>query len=310
MVDNPTVDHLPSAQCIFPENLETLFIELFFKNLTNSDTNNDENKQNFCFEINNVFLYPKYTNNDLTFANTIFVSDEFYKKYFEHLDPEHYLNIIYNLPDIKQIKLKQINGNFSSFESVGDLLQSYLEQSCIANMKQTFRLDYLFDFDANFIEFEVVEIKYKNVPPKNIRDRLHEMQNVETLNGNLGLSNYDAFVCKSDIQFDETVDLSYISSICNFKWYYACSQDASAGILVNNEVEVEFEMDYQTIAPKPKPTLQTSQQPTSPQQTSQQPTLQQKQTQICEDIESTNVALSKEEMRRKRMEYFAEKSNH
>lgn len=235
------IDQLIGSQCIYPLNLQNSLINTFgnietFDNLNNS--NNSKNINNtsdtnqmitYCFEINNVCLFPKYTyDSDHGGLNFIVVSDVFYNKYFT-INSNLILNILYDIPIVRMLKLRRIDGNFPNDDSIIYLLTSYLEESSVVSYNQTFELDY----GVDKITFSIDEIIYKTNYVKNIEDRLIEINYLLKFNTNLA----------KDFNFDIPVGMNDCESLVkNYKWNYhdIGNKQFNVGMVANNEVEIDF----------------------------------------------------------------------
>ena len=251
-----SINELIGTQCIYPLNLQTPILKTFIKNdddkynkpnklnkfnksnkPNETDTTNTTNEENFnnlayCFEINKICFYPKYTYSDLEITYPIIViSDYFYNKYFLEHCTDHILNIIYNIPIVKMIRLKRIKGDFPSDDSIEYLLTNYFEACSIVNINQEFELD-LYDYSQ--ITFKVDEIIYKNDFPKNINHRIAEMNNMIQFNTQI-VDEYPLLNVPSGMGDCESI-------VTDYEWHYHTlgKKKSDLGYLVNAEVEIDF----------------------------------------------------------------------
>lgn len=227
---------LIGAQCIYPISIQssliTTFVCVYQSNQTNkSNSNTSESEIIYCFKILNTCLYPKYTHSNPSIeSNNIIVSDEFYNKYFSNDNSDLTLNILYDIPIVKTIKLKRINGDFPSDDSIEYLLTSYFESSSVVNLGQTFTLDLI---NNQIIEFEVDNITYIEEFEKKIIDRIVE------IDYQLKLNNYLA----DELGFDQPTGMNECNiKVYNYKWHYHTNghKKSYVGCLINAEVEIDF----------------------------------------------------------------------
>ena len=289
IVEDSSIDQLIGTQCIYPINLQEPLIKTF-----DTETNG---LIHYCLNVKNVFLFPKYTHSDTNISNDyIFVSDEFYDKYFSNDLNDHELHFYYDIPLIKQIKLKRIDGDFPSDDSIKFLLNDYLESCSVLNLNQTFKLDYL----TNYIVFSIDQIIYRTEFEKDIKKRMEEINYMIELNTNIAYS----FNLKPPRGM-----LECESSVINYQFYYHSigKEVASLGYVANygeeNEVEIDFvvsptssdpESTSQPIKPLIEPfTFSTKTNPTQTEPVDPIPT-----------IPTEPVELSKEEIRKRRAAYF------
>lgn len=81
------VEQLIGTQCIYPIQFQTALIKTFIDNANSAYCldlrTGGDNMKYFCFKVNNVYLYPKYTFEDPNVREPIIiVSDDFFEKYF------------------------------------------------------------------------------------------------------------------------------------------------------------------------------------------------------------------------------------
>jgi len=247
-------DTLIGTQCIYPLNLQTPILKTFIKsensskeliiNLnsnqnSNSDNDFDYNNLAYCFEINKICLYPKYTysDNNIT-VPMIIISDYFYNKYFANKCSDLVLNIIYNIPIVKMIRLKRIDGNFPSDDSIEYLLTNYFESCSIVNLNQEFEFDL---YDDSKIKFEVNEIIYKTEFIKNINQRIEEINYMIQFN-TLVADEYPNFKIPAGISECESI-------VTDYQWHFHTlgKKIANLGYLVDAEVEIDFVISEQEI---------------------------------------------------------------
>jgi hypothetical protein len=226
IVEDSPIDQLIGTQCIYPINLQEPLIKTF-----DSDSGG---LVHYCFNIKNVFLFPKYTHSNPNISDDyIFVSDDFYSKYFSNDIDEHILHIYYDIPLIKQIRLKRIDGDFPSDDSIKFLLNDYLEACSVICLGQIFRLDY----ETNYIQFSVDNIIYKTEFEKVIAKRMEEIEYMIEFNTNLAKS-FNLTPPKGMLDSE--------SSVINYQFYYHSlgKEVASLGYVANygniNEVEIDF----------------------------------------------------------------------
>ena len=291
IVDDSSIDQLIGTQCIYPINLQEPLIQTF-----DSDT---DGLIHYCLNVKNVFLFPKYTHSDINISNDyIFVSDEFYDKYFSNDLDDHELHFYYDIPLIKQIRLKRIDGDFPSDDSIKFLLNDYLESCSVLNLNQTFKLDYL----TNYIVFSIDQIIYRTEFEKDLKKRMEEINYMIELNTNIA----NSFNLKPPRGM-----LECESNVVNYQFYYHSigKEVASLGYVANygaeNEVEIDFVVSSTstdsdtTKAPQIAPftfSTKTNADPTQP----------------IESINPTDTApveLSKEEIRKRRTAYFEKMMN-
>jgi hypothetical protein len=322
-----SINELIGTQCIYPLNLQIPILKTFIKNdedkpnktnktnKTNkfnkfdkpnesnesnetytTNTTNEENFNNlaYCFEINKICFYPKYTYSDLEITYPIIViSDYFYNKYFLEHCTDHILNIIYNIPIVKMIRLKRIKGDFPSDDSIEHLLTNYFEACSIVNINQEFELD-LYDYSQ--ITFKVDQIIYKNDFAKNINQRIVEMNNMIQFNTQI-VDEYPLLNMPSGIAECESI-------VTDYEWHYHTlgEKKSDLGYLVNAEVEIDFIVSELEIPSKYLDPLKKIIQPIK----AIEPT--EEFSELIEHIEPIEEflpeILSAEELRRRRLAFF------
>jgi hypothetical protein len=326
------IEQLIGTQCIYPLNLQTSILKTFITaepkplkiNLnskrnfdtdsdTNSDTNtnsyldsdsNDDNFNNlaYCFEINKICFYPKYTYSDPNITiPIIIISDYFYNKYFLDNCNAHNLNIIYNIPSVKMIRLKRIKGDFPSDDSIEYLLTDYFESCSIVNIDQEFEIEL---YDDSSIKFCVDEISYKNNFSKNINQRITEMNYMIKFN-TIIVDEYPTLKVPSGISECESI-------ITDYEWHYHTlgKKKSSLGYLVNNNVEIDFVVSEIPSNPSNTTNLNFLTSPTSVTSnltTTANSTTTTESNQIRKILEETNYireVLTADEIRKKRLEFF------
>ena len=227
---------LYGCETLYPEDLQNTLIKTFI----------DKNIQNFCFQIDKICLYPKYTFDDkkifaIADNKYIVLSDEIYDKYFYNCEIKQYnLNIIYNLPKVDLIKLKRINGDFPQDNSIDILLTKYLENSMVINLNQQFTLYFNCNDiinSANYITFEINEIIYSNDIKKYINQRLEEMN--LTIEFNKNINNLTEFIGVDKCE----------NSVYNYSWLHYTSKNNILGYIANSEVKVDFIVSEELIKP-------------------------------------------------------------
>jgi hypothetical protein len=261
---------LVGTQCIYPVEFQTPILNTFLKNPIksirdkpkkylrinlNSNYNTDsktdsksesedeseskfeddtesEHNLSYCFKINEVCFYPKYTYSDPNITiPLIIISDYFYEKYFDSNSTDHILHIIYNIPYVKMIRLKRTDGDFPKDDSIEYLLTDYFESCSIVNLGQEFKLDL---YDDSTIKFEVDDITYKTEFKKNINHRIEEIELMIQFNTSIA-GQYNSVKQPNGLSECE-------STLTNFEWHYHTlgKKIPSLGYLVNNEVEIDF----------------------------------------------------------------------
>ena len=228
---NFTHSKLYGCETLYPIDLQGALIKTFI----------ERDLHNFCFQINNICLYPKYTFDDkeiyeMTNNKYIVLSDEMYDKCFYNCDTQEYnLNIIYDLPKVDMIKLKRINGDFPQNNTIDILLTEYLEKSMVVNLGQEFTLHFDCNDEINnlnYITFEVNNIIYLEDIKKDIHQRLEEMN--LTIEFNKNINDLVEFV-----GFDKCENYVY-----NFSWLHLTdiSKDKknNIGYIANSEVKIDF----------------------------------------------------------------------
>jgi hypothetical protein len=296
---------LCGSETFYPESLQKALINTFI----------DKNVKYFCFQINKICLYPKYTFDDneifaMTENKYIVIADEMYYKYFlpDRYDISYNLDIIYNLPSVDMIKLKRTEGDFPQDGSIDKLLTEYLENSIVINYGQEFTL--YFDCNdmvnsKNYITFSIQEITYQNKIEKNIQNRLEEMNLTLEFNKNINNINEIIGIDKCE------------NHVYNFSWLYSTSkisddQKKNIGIVVNNEVKIDFIVSE----PSPKPIknidIVTHQIQCPNNNNANNNTNNNAVTNIfdspglkCDDTNQTQKILTKEELRQKRLQAFS-----
>ena len=209
------ITELRGSQCIYPESIQKILINTLLSD-----------DKSFCFSAKNLCLHPSFTYPMEIMAtlpnNTIFVSEEFYYQYFEHLPETTFLlNLIYNIPKTKRITLKRLEGNFPKDDSLNDLLTIYLEQSLIVNLGQ--------QFTVGELKFEIHEIIPINcIPKKNVEERLQEMD--------LSI-RYNENITEKKAMYSNCSNCVY-----NYNWMYHTKDKGivSIGFVGQLEVEVDF----------------------------------------------------------------------
>jgi hypothetical protein len=139
------------------------------------------------------------------------------------------------------IRLKRISGNFPSDDSIEYLLTDYFESCSIVNLNQEFELDL---YDDSKIKFEVDEIIYKNEFPKNINQRIEEINKTIEFN-TLIVDEYKFLTVPKGISECESI-------VTDYQWHYHTlgKKLANLGYLVQTEVEIDFVISEQ---PPPVP---------------------------------------------------------
>jgi hypothetical protein len=280
---------LCGCETLYPEDIQLSLIEtLICKNINN-----------FCFEINQVCLHPKYTFDDkeifaISDNKYIVISDEIYDKYFNDCDTNFYkLNIIYDLPKTDIIKLKRISGDFPQDGSIDILLTKYLEKSIVINSGQEFTLYFDCNYSAvspmvnsvNFITFEINEIIYLDKINKDIHKRLQEME--LTIEFNKKINKLNDF-----ITFDKCENNVY-----NFNWLQPNNQKNNYSFIANSEVKIDF-IVTEIINPKVELPINNNFVSNLLKKEQTIDTIEN----ICEE-KNINV-LTREELRKKRLEIF------
>jgi len=201
------IPSLVGCNCIYPDYLQTILIEVF----GGSDFQSDMKK--FCFFLDdNIYIHPTYTyDSNVISCPYLFVSDDFYESFFLEKN-ECNFGMIYNLPMVKRLNLKQVDGEFPKGISIEDLLTIHLESSLIVMKNQKIKLEFE---NAQFIELVVNEMEYipeSNKERTSIEERLEEFQ---FRNKFLDLCQSEGIHQKYNVEF--CVDNL---SIHNFNWYF------------------------------------------------------------------------------------------
>ena len=246
---NTMFGQLIGTQCIYPYQFQTPILNTFLKEKKNSDDDSeikeietDYEFKFFCFQINDVHLYPKYTYSDSNITTPIIVvSDYFYEKHFQNKPDDHILNIIYDIPSVDIITLKRTDGNFPKDDSLEYLLTDYFESCSIVNLKQNFKLSL---FDDSTIEFQVDNITYKKELQKDIKQRIEEIDL---------MIKFNMHIAK---EYNLTIPQGYGDSesiVTNYEWHYNTlgKKIPTLGYLVNNEIKIDFIVS-EKILPEPK----------------------------------------------------------
>jgi hypothetical protein len=206
---NSNIDDLIGAQVIYPSFLQTALISSFHDSETFS-------LKKFFFKIQNVCLFPKYTHEEF---GVIFVSDQFYNQYFSN-NHDLILDIIYDIPIVKMIKLQKLYGEYPLDDSLESILTSYFESSSIVIREQILTFDFL------NIAFMINEISYTSEEVKDVKLRIEEM--------NLTVQFNEHFTVNK-LKYDECE-----TKIINYQWL----QDLVIyGYVADQVIEIDFVQD-------------------------------------------------------------------
>lgn len=230
------VEQLIGTQCIYPLEFQSALINTFIGDTNYIDLRTDSNDTSddikyFCFKINDVYLYPKYTFEDPNVREPIIiVSDEFFERYFLKNSKNHIIHIIYDIPLVKMITLKRLSGDFPRDDSLEFLLTNYFESCSIVNLSQRFILN---TYDNGALEFIVENITYKSEFENDIRERVKSIKLLIKFNTYLS----EVYDLEKPIGMQDCE-----SEIINYKWFYHTigKKINTLGYLVNNEVEIDF----------------------------------------------------------------------
>ena len=261
LIEFSPINELIGTQTIYPESLQHSLINTFIKDehthnndIHNLDQELNNNMIQYCFQINNIFLQPKYVyNNDIIDvimeSKCIVVSDEIYNQHFFNIinfDSNYELHTIYCIPSVDMLRLKRIDGDFPEDGSVDELLTYYLESCVIINAKQQFTLQCFTNKSPllDFITFEVDEIIYKEIPIKNINDRLEEMNLTMIFNKNL-LNKENTYEIGLDNCKNKVSNYNWLYNMTNKSLNKKDGTDQNnknnlVGYLANSEVKIDF----------------------------------------------------------------------
>lgn len=235
------VEQLTGTQCIYPIQLQTALIKTFIDGADGTDSTdgavcldlrtNSNDMKCFCFKVNNVYLYPKYTFEDPNVREPIIiVSDDFFEKYFISNSNNQIIHMIYDIPLVKMIVLKRLSGDFPHDESLKYLLTNYFESCSIVNLSQKIMLNM---YDGKAMEFIVDNITYKTEFKNDIRERIKSIE--LSIKFNTYLSEAYNLEKPNGLLECETETI-------NYKWYHHVIDKNinTLGYLVNNDVEIDF----------------------------------------------------------------------
>jgi hypothetical protein len=257
-------DELIGTQCIYSFELQDILIQTFFK----------DNFIKFYFQINDIILNPCYNCPCLP-KNTIVVSNDIFLQYFNE-SSQFKFHFVYDIPKIKSISLKKINGQFPTDESLNDLLTYYLESNIVINLHQKFTIDYI----SHYISFEIVNFEYEDIEiTRTIQDRLTEM--------NLTIDFNTHYIKNPSMTYNDCSIL-----VQNYSWLK--NIDYKYGDVSHQEVTILFEEESKCPCSQISNTTMV---------------------QTADTILSRNIprklinenieTLSKEDLRKKRLHYFS-----
>jgi hypothetical protein len=265
------------TQTIYSNELQGYLIRSFMDtddiNQMFTPSDYSEQMRSYCFNINNIILHPTITCNKCP-KNYIFVSDEIYDQYFKNINTKLQLNFYYDLPKVKDVKLKRLSGNFPYDDSLEHLLTHYFESCMVINKGQQFIIDY----GVDYIKFEVSQLTYITEPRRDIKDRFDEINITIKLNQFL-TDNENAMLGLKECK----------SMVTNFMWYYHTlgKQDILYGDVSFQNINIDFE---ETKIEEPKPLK------------SKPPSIED-----FKSIVEPEQQLTKEELRLKRLEFYNKK---